>query len=148
MGAFNPAVLKKYTQEIKEKAQGGDSRVFKQKEIADGGSIDIRLLKPQPNQGGEWKFFVETTTYWINKKPYLTNTFLDKPDVIAEELEEARTLGDRSIDALIDSEAISKNVEYYLPIRIVEVEQDDATGEVVEVSFQTLRRTFFVAQFR
>ncbi|WP_250539049.1 hypothetical protein, partial [Caballeronia sp. INML3B] len=87
----------------------GNDREFQQKEIPSDGSIDIRLLKPRPNQGGEWKFFVEVKTYWFNKKPFISNCFQGGRDIIAEAIADARGLGDKSIDALLDSDAYSVN---------------------------------------
>lgn len=133
MGTFNPKALADYTKSIKDKAKGGETRVFDQRDLKENEPVDIRLLKPLANQGGEWKYFVETTTYWINNKPFMANTFNGGADVIAEEVEEARAMGDPTVDELLDSEDFRIKVGYYMPIRIVQVELDEDSGEIASV---------------
>lgn len=142
MGTFNPKALADYTKQIKDKAKGGETRVFSQRDLQEDTPVDIRLLKPRPNQGGEWKYFVETTTYWINNKPFMVNTFQGKPDVIAEEVEEARLLGDPTVDELLDSDDYRVKADFYMPMRLVEVTLDDETGEASSIKVNPKKDIF------
>ncbi|MEG7790117.1 hypothetical protein, partial [Listeria monocytogenes] len=54
MGLFNPAAIKGLTDELKNKTDNGE--VFKQSAIGDGEMVELKLLKPQPNQGGEYNY--------------------------------------------------------------------------------------------
>lgn len=131
--AIDFKAMQDYAKNVKARAKEGDSRVFKQKDIKEGEFIDLRLLEWQPNQ---LTYVVETTTYWINKKPYLVGTFCGRTNVIDEEIQDALATGDKGIAALLDNRDIfSKNTDFYIPVKIVEMEQDTNTGEVTRVSF-------------
>lgn len=131
--AIDFKAMQDYAKNVKARAKEGDSRVFKQKDINEGEFIDLRLLEWQPNQ---LTYVVETTTYWINKKPYLVGTFCGRTNVIDEEIQDALATGDKGIAALLDDRDIfSKHTDFYIPVKIVEMEQDTNTGEVTKVSF-------------
>jgi len=139
------AELEAYRKQTKDKMKGGNDREreFQQKDIQEDTTIDIRLMKPRPNQGGEWKFFVEVKTYWFNKKPYISNCFQGGRDIMAEVIADARALGDKSIDALLDTQdAHSVNISYYLPVRVITDINLDNNGNILSVDIDPKKDIF------
>lgn len=138
MGLFNPAAIKGLTDELKNKTDNGE--VFKQSAIGDGEMVELKLLKPQPNQGGEYNYVVPTLTYWLNKKPFLVNTWKGGADVIEEELKEARELGDPSVNALLASDKFRKSESFLFPALVIKTEYRE--GDICAVTSVHPKRIF------
>jgi len=133
MSGFNLAELEAYRKETKAKMKNGNDREFQQKMIPEDGTIELRLLKPRPNQGGAMKFFVEVKTYWFNKKPYMSNCFQGGRDIIGETIADAIALNDKGINALLnDKDKHSVNLNYYIPARIITDTKLSANGKFIE----------------
>jgi hypothetical protein len=133
MALFNPANLAKFTKQLNEKA-GKKTRVFEARGLEENQTVDIRLQKPRPNQGGEWDYAVPVTTYWIKNKPYISIDCLGKPCPIAEEIEAAINSGDKTLAKMLESSGkkgslYSVKTEYMMPCKIVTVEYTE-DGEV------------------
>lgn len=130
MANFNREAILAITKQMKAERSGmGD--------ILDVRKMDrdvprtIRLLKPNPNQGGEWMYVVTGITYWINQKPYLSPATFKEECPIEAVIEKAKANNSPGVhDLLNDWRNFSKEVSYYMPIVPIEASVNNDTEEI------------------
>lgn len=88
--------------------------------------LDIRLMPPADELNGS--YFVVQKQWWINKKPYQSNSTFGSSDVIADEIKKAEALNDPDIAALLSGQqAPSAKDNYIMAVKKILI---DNNGDV------------------
>lgn len=145
MSKVNLEALNRFKKQVQD-SKKGNGNVLETRKIESGTSVDVRLQNPHENQKGNP--IIQTVTYWINQKPYLSPSFLGRPCPIAEEIDAAKATGNKELKNLLvpsskKGSPFSIANEYLLPVRVVHHKEDgtlfiDPDKEILKVGSSNL----------
>jgi hypothetical protein len=145
MSKVNLETLNRFKKQVQDSKKGNGS-VLEVRKIESNTEIDIRMQLPHENQKGNP--IIQTTTYWINQKPYLSPSFLGRECPIAQEIDEAKATGRKDLKEMLvpnskKGSAFSISTEYLLPVRMVEHKDNgtlfiDPDKEILKVGSSNL----------
>lgn len=119
---------------------GGDSALLYANKITN--ELDIRILPPTERMGGV--YFAERKLWWINNKPYLSNSTFGEDDVIQQEVDIAKTNKDADIQELLaDDKKLKSSSDYLIPVLALNC-QFGGKGEVISIKVDGGKGKLFV----
>ena len=136
---LNVSKLKELQKGLTERASGGGDKLFLQSNKI-GEETNVRLLPPLPRMNGI--YYVDQEGWWINGKYYLSNStpMLKGKDVIQQEVDDAKALKDKDLDALISAKKdgkplLKKEYRSLMPLLLLDVkyDEDDQVESVIVV---------------
>lgn len=112
----------KKVRQMDEDLHSSDSKFKYPKDLKN--ETDFRIAPPVPELEGSYCF--ELKQYFINKKPYISNSTFEGIDVIAEEIEEAKLQRDPDLDALLaNAEKLNQRNTWLMPILLLDCDFDN-----------------------
>lgn len=104
----------KLNQEAEKMNASGSGDYLSQKDIKEGGEIDLRIVPPLPSLGG--LYYLKVHSVWINNINYISPRTFNRPCPILDLCDEIHKGTDEDLKAMITAEGFSVREEYVLPV--------------------------------